>query len=209
MSTLGRIPPKRRSGTERFRSGTEPYAATLTAFWAWSVSDLVSNATRGRLAEFIVAQALGIATDGVRDECAAFDLETSDHLRVEVKSAAFVQSWHQERLSAVSFSVKARRAWDPDTNKLAKTASRQADVYVFALVVHKDKATIDPVDLDQWRFYVLPTKLLNERKRSQESIMLKSLDRLTGGPVTFAELGRAVRAAAPATATDVGGSRTR
>ena len=29
-------------------------------FWKWSVSDLVSNATRGRLAEFIVAKALKI-----------------------------------------------------------------------------------------------------------------------------------------------------
>lgn len=36
---------------------------------------LVSNATRGRLAEFIVAAGLKIDTSGVRDEWAASDLD--------------------------------------------------------------------------------------------------------------------------------------
>ena len=44
----------------------------LLDFWKWSVSDLLSNATRGRLAEFIVATALKIPLDRIRDEWAAW-----------------------------------------------------------------------------------------------------------------------------------------
>jgi hypothetical protein len=50
-----------------------------------TASDLVSNSTRGVLAEFIVARALGLDT-GVRTEWQAFDLETASGKKIEVKS---------------------------------------------------------------------------------------------------------------------------
>jgi len=157
----------------------------------------VSNATRGRLAEFIVAHGLGIATSaGIRDEWAAFDLVTPAGVKVEVKSAAFVQSWHQERLSPISFRTPATLAWDPETNQHNHEARRQADVYGFALLSHTDKATIDPLNVDQWRFFVLPTSVLNARARSQHSITLRSLKTLCGQPIEFARLGSAVTDAA-------------
>lgn len=49
----------RRSGGERLCANGETLPFSLLDFWQWSVSDLVSNATRGRFAEFIVATALG------------------------------------------------------------------------------------------------------------------------------------------------------
>src|SRR5687767_5377816 len=63
----------RKTGQEVFRNGTSPLSIDLLAFWQWAASDLVSNALRGRLAEFLVAQAMGIA-DGVRTEWDAYDL---------------------------------------------------------------------------------------------------------------------------------------
>jgi len=74
-----------------------------------SLSDLVSNATRGRLAEFIVAQALNVDTSGVRDEWAAYDLLTSSGIKVEVKSAAYLQSWAQRRHSNILCSDHLHR----------------------------------------------------------------------------------------------------
>ena len=161
---------------------------TVLDFWSWSASDLVSNATRGCLAEFIVAKALGISTIDVRDEWAAYDLITPDGVKIEAKSAAYVQSWAQKRHSPIQFVTPKTRAWDPDTNLQATEAKRQADVYVFALLAHKDKATVDPLDLGQWRFYVLPTVTLDSRTRSQHSITLKTLDRICGDPVAYHDL---------------------
>ena len=90
---LPRIIVQRKTGEEPFRDGSRPLGYSLKDFWRWSVSDIVSNATRGVLAEYIVAKALGISTDCVRDECAAHDLEmvspvTGKRIRIQVKSAA-------------------------------------------------------------------------------------------------------------------------
>lgn len=185
---LARLSVRRRSGEETFHENGEPLDFRLLDFWQWSVSDIVSNATRGRLAEYLVARAIGVPNDAVRDEWAAYDLITPSGVKVEVKSAAYVQAWHQRTLSLVNFVTPPTRAWDPDTNEQAKEARRQADVYVFALLAHEDKQTIDPLNLAQWQFYVLPTATLDRRTRSQHSITLKSLLSLCEGCVPYAQL---------------------
>lgn len=190
---LARLTIKAKSGQEPFRAGGKKLDCTLLDFWRWSVSDLVSNATRGRLAEFIVARALGVSTNDVREEWSAYDITTPEGLKIEVKSSAYLQSWHQKELSTIVFMTPKTREWSADTNLQSKESKRQADVYVFALLAHKEKATVDPLNLDQWRFYVLSTATLDARKRSQHSITLKSLEALAGAPVDYTGLATAVR----------------
>src|SRR5215208_5272042 len=96
-------PLTRKSGRERFRDGANELDFDLLSFWQWSASNLLSNATRGVVAEYIVARALDASPEGVRDEWAAYDLRTKEDVKVEVKSAAFLQSWYQGRLSRISF----------------------------------------------------------------------------------------------------------
>ncbi|MGH7389043.1 MAG: hypothetical protein ACREM3_06230 [Candidatus Rokuibacteriota bacterium] len=189
---LRRLIATRKSGTERFHDRGKELNFDLLAFWQWSTSDLVSNVTRGRLAEYLVARALGLATEGVRDEWAPYDLLTAVGTKVEVKSAAYIQSWHQRTPSAVKFVVPKTLAWNAETNVQEPQARRQTDVYVLALLAHIDKATIDPLDLAQWRFYVVSTAALDARTRSQHSITLASLEVLAGSPVDYWGLKEAV-----------------
>ena len=191
---LGPLQATRRTGSQLFHEGRTPLGFDLNDFWAWSVSDLVSNATRGRLAEYIIARGLGISTAGVRDEWAAYDLVTPSGIKIEVKSAAYLQAWFQRRLSTISFSTRRSRAWDPETGVLSNEVTHQADVYVFALLAHVDKPTVDPLDLAQWSFFVVPTVVLGARTRSQHSITLKTLEGLTQKR-SFADLAQAVEAA--------------
>jgi hypothetical protein len=172
---LSRLHPQPKTGSEPLHVDGKALPFTLLDFWRWSCSDLVSNATRGRLAEFIVATALAIPTGRVRDEWSPWDLTTPEGITVEVKSAAYIQSWHQHRLADITFSTRKSRAWDPETNQLSDTAERQAQLYVFALLAHQEKSTVDPLNIGQWRFYVLSAAVLNTRKRSQHSITLPSL----------------------------------
>ena len=116
-------------------------------------------------------------------------------VRVEVKSAAYLQSWAQKRLSTISFSTPKTLAWDADTGEFAAVAQRHAQVYVFALLAHTDKTTVNPLNLDQWEFYVLPTAVLDGRTRSQQSITLKTLKALTT-ETGFGKLREAVALAA-------------
>jgi len=192
---LGILRSPRRTGDERFHQHGVALDFALLDFWRWSVSDLVSNATRGRLAEYLVAKALGISTAGVRDEWAAYDLVTASGTRIEVKSAAYLQAWHQNKLSSISFSTRLSRAWDAETNSLSEVSQRQADLYVFALLAHLDKPTLDPLDVTQWTFYTLATSILNARSGSQDAITLASLEKLAQ-PVSFVDLKVAVERAA-------------
>ncbi|HMM79381.1 MAG TPA: hypothetical protein PKC65_05100 [Pyrinomonadaceae bacterium] len=191
-----RIVAKPKSGQERLVSEGKELGFSVLDFWRWSSSDLLSNATRGVLAEFIVAVALEIQLERVREEWGAYDLTTPEGIKVEVKSAAFIQSWRQDRLSKVSFRVPKTRAWDSESNRQANEIQRQADVYVFCLLAHTEQEVIDPLDLDQWQFFVLPTAFLDGRKRSQHSITLKSLADLSHGHVDFHQLRARVLASA-------------
>jgi hypothetical protein len=193
---LGRLKIRRLSGLEVFHNNGVPHDFAVADFWSWSTSDLVDNTTRGVLAEYIVARALAIPTDQARDDWGAFDLRTDEGLRIEVKSAAYVQSWTQQRLSTIQFVVSKRLGWDPETNEMGTEARRHADIYVFALLAHRDKTTIDPLDLSQWQFWAVPTRDLDERSRSQHSITLTSLLKLAGDPVGFEGLTAAVNEAA-------------
>lgn len=193
---LGRITLQAKSGDERFHSHGASLGFTLLDFWRWSVSDLLSNAARGRLAEFIVARALGIPTNDVRDEWAAHDLTTTDGITIEVKSAGYVQSWAHTTYSKIRFATPKTRAWDPNTNRMEADPKRHARVYVFALLAHKDKSTIDPLDVTQWEFYILPTHTLDARTPSPRSITLKALEALHVAPVDYFGLSDAVAASA-------------
>lgn len=195
-SGLSWIQATRKSGTEVFHCGGVELGFTLLDFWQWADSDLISNACRGRLAEFIVARALGLGTADVRNEWDSVDLQTSGGTKVEVKSAAYVQSWFQKKLSTISFVVPPRRGYDYRTNELEPEPRRHADVYVFAILVCQDQASINPLDISQWEFYVVPTTRLSERERSQHSITFKSLKQLDCRPVAFAELRNAVESVA-------------
>jgi len=190
---LGPLITSPKTGCESFCADATPLGYTLKDFWIWSVSDLVSNATRGRLAEFIVAKALGIATDVSREEWEAFDLKTMEGKKIEVKSAAYIQSWNQSKLSSIIFSTRKTRYWDSKTNIQERESKRQADVYVFALLTHLDKKTINPLNVKQWEFYVLSTPALGNYKRSEVSITLSSLKTLKAGPVNYDELAGKVK----------------
>ena len=183
---------KKKTGREHFHLGGSLRNFDVLDYWRWVNSDLVSNASRGILAEYIVAKAVGVSTTGVRrDEWIAYDLETPDGIKLEVKASAYIQSWWQARLSNIRFGTKKTLPWNAETNTFGTEPTRDADIYVFALLAHKDYHTIDPLDLDQWTFYVLPTAQLEERKGSQSSISLSALTELAA-PVPFDELRGAV-----------------
>lgn len=183
MITLPRLHPKQLSGTERFTYQGSSLPFDVLEFWRWSASDLMSNATRGLLAEFIVAKALGISTSDVRDEWAPFDLVTQEGTKIEVKSSGYLQSWAQTKLYVGNFNVPATRKWSSETGQMATQPTREADVYVFALHKHKDKATVNPTDVEQWEFYVLGTRSLEARKSSHYSVAL--LRKINAGPYSF------------------------
>lgn len=172
---LEAVEVRAKSGDEQLTFRGEPVGARLSGFWSWACSDLVGNALRGMLAEYIVATALGCVDSCGRREWDAYDLCTPEGVRVEVKSSAYLQSWRQDRPSTVTFTIAETLGWEQATNTYATERKRQADVYVFCVLAHQDKASLDPLQLDQGDFYVATTDRLNEAVGGQKTITLGSL----------------------------------
>jgi len=193
---------ERLSGSERFSNRGEPIGGTVLDFWQWACSDIIGNTARGAVAEYLVAHALGIDV-GARDPWGIFDLETPDGVKIEVKSSSYVQNWFQKAHSYVSFNCPRTLAWYPATNTFSDEARRWADVYVFCLLAEKDQKRLNPLDVAQWEFHVVPTRWLDDVLGDQKSIGLGRLSKSPWGTAhPWESLRSAIDAASPSTAPE-------
>jgi NADPH-dependent 7-cyano-7-deazaguanine reductase QueF-like protein len=183
MSELKEIVPKLKTGEEYFCFQEKKQSFQLLDFWRWNQSNILDNTTRGILAEFIVKMALNIQSE-TRIEWDSFDLKTNDEVKIEVKSSAYIQSWGQKDYSKISFSINPAM----DANNLNGIKKRWADYYVFCVLTHKDQNTINPLNLDQWTFYVLQTSIIDEKCPTQKSISLASLIKLKPAICNYEDL---------------------
>ena len=193
--SLQRIPPNRLTGDEPLHSGGNPIRpeGTVLNFWQWSASGLIDNTQRGALAEYIVALAIGAADDTRRPEWASYDIKTPDSIKVEVKSSAYIQNWGQNKESTPRFSIRQAFAWNPDTDTYSDEKIRDSDIYVFCLHKHRDKETLNLLDVSQWDFYILPTAALEREAKEQKTIGLASLERLGARKVSFGQIHDTIR----------------
>lgn len=195
MDKLSAIEVTRKSGDEPFQLNGSSLPINLLSFWQWSASDIVGNAMRGILAEYIVASAVG-ACAGIRAEWDSYDIETPENIKVEVKSGTYIQSWEQKKHSAIQFSIRPTQGWDSGSNERSSEIIRQADVYVFCLLKHKEQSSINPLNMDQWVFYVLSTDTLNQSLGPQKTISLNSLKKLNPNKVNYGDLRASITKAA-------------
>lgn len=184
-----------RTGTEQFHHAGTALGFDLLSFWRWACSDLCSNLMRGVLAEYMIAKAVN-GCAGIRCEWDAWDVVTPEGIKVEVKTSAYLQTWKQRKLSAIGFDIGPKQGGDAAQNTVAGPPTRLADVYVFALLAHTEKATLDPLDVNQWEFFVLRTAVLNERCPKQKTLSLGSLLKLGPTKVSYAGLAQAILACA-------------
>lgn len=153
-------------------------------FLNWAYSDLLVNNQRGHLAEYLVALALGVDNEK-RIEWDAYDLKYKD-LKIEIKSSAYVQAWEQTKPSVISFGVAKTRALED--NSYSQELKRQADIYIFCVLKHKDRDTINPLNIEQWDFYIVPTDIINKELGNQKTVKLSALKLIGASPVAFEKI---------------------
>ena len=160
----------------------------MADFWRWAFSDLRENITRGVLAEFLVARALG-DNRPVRSAWDDYDIETASGIKVEVKSAGYLQSWPQRRLSRIAFTGLTGRRWRAESGYGEKREVR-ADAFVFAIQTCQDPHAYNMLDLSQWEFWVAPARAIADA--GVRSVGLTFLREHARGPITWALLDHAV-----------------
>ena len=152
--------PEQSKEGERTSTG-DMQISDFNAFYRWNSGHLLENRTRGAFAEWLVHRALNINSE-FREEWAPVDANYNG-ITLEIKSAAYEQSWPQERPSSIVFSMR----------------QRVSDLYVFCLMRGHT-----PEDLDHWDFWVVPTRALPD----QDSISLNPLKEIFGDAVSIAGL---------------------
>jgi hypothetical protein len=176
--------PQRLEAEEEF-DGAD---ARVGDFWRWAFSDLRDNTTRGVLAEFLVALALG-RTEDRRIGWDNYDVKTASGIRVEVKASGYLQTWAQARPSQLSFGRVSGRAWDENTNTFDDVASVRADVFVFAVHTCLEHAAYNTRDVSQWEFHVVAAHEVAASKYKSVSI---SWVRQRASAIGFSELADAI-----------------
>ena len=182
---LSAIEFTRKTGKEMFLGSRTK--RTLLDFWKWAYSDLVGNTERGAIAEYIVAIACDI-DNNIRVSWDSYDLSLKNGLKVEVKSSAYLQTWKQKRYSTPIFNIPKTKAWNFIENTYDTERKRQADLYVFALLAHLDKETINPLNTNQWEFYIMSTNNLNNELKDSKQVSLKRLIKIGAIKSTFEKL---------------------
>lgn len=181
-------PLRRLTGQEQLNlDGAPLVGGTAIEFWRWAAGDLRGNALRGHFAEWLVGLLLGVDLS-VRTEWDSYDLILGE-VRIEVKSSAYIQGWGQRALSRISFGALVKQPWDAGTGTWEIEQRLNAEWYVFALETCESGPEYDPLDLDQWRFYVIHRDALTDL-RPRQTLSLRRVEEL-GRKMTASELRRA------------------
>ena len=187
------------SGDECFELDGARVKTTVKDFWAWSMSRLIGDGPRGDLAEFIVNKALETDTTIPKrgwGECDIVYTHAGRPLRIEVKCSTLLQAWERESTPRPVFSIAKTLNCDIEETdsgyryigRDGSPPSRRSDVYVFCLFAEEDRSKANPLILDQWKSYVVQTKLIDDQLGDQRSISLRGLEKLGATPCGFHDI---------------------
>ena len=147
------------------------------------------------ITEFLVARSLGIEKAENVNYWTAYDMSCNGR-RIEVKATSYVHPFnsHISKQRPFSIAPTENNYWQtfigPDYRK---REARQSEVYVFCINTDKDIENHNPLNIDPWRFYVVPTYKINAYSESwgqpkQKTISLRVVKSLSRGEAAFGDL---------------------
>lgn len=167
------------TGQEPFTMNGEALDFNLLDFWQFHYSGLFNISEY--IAEFLVARALGITEAFNCESWTLYDIDYNG-IRIEVKMSAYFHPELTKISETRTFSIKPVVGVDG-------ILERQNDIYIFCLSTGRTREEANPLDLDQWEFYVVPTYIINENcGREQKTISLNRVKELSGGATHYDEL---------------------
>lgn len=159
------------TGKEKFLMHEKELDFDITDFWRFQYSNIYS--LHGEIAEFIIARALGITEAQNSEYWTLWDI-TYREVKIEVKATAYFHLWNVDgKISKQrTFSIApANGSYDQEIAGNSEFR-RQNDLYVFCLINGDTKENSNPLHLNHWEFYVVPTLFLNEYCGNNKTISL-------------------------------------
>lgn len=180
MKDLDRIPMLSDThliGNEPFTLNGQETDLTMLEYWRWHYSEIFD--LQDTIAEYIVGKALGFNEAQNVGHWTLFDMLYRG-CRIEVKETSYYHAWQKEgdKISHVRvFGIpKANSEYDyPDE---PNRFERQNDIYVFCLNTGENRKDSNPLQLEHWEFYVVPTRVINEQCGDGKSVSLSRIRKM-------------------------------
>lgn len=176
---------------EKFTLNGEDIFSVLD-YWKYAYSQM--EAENSTIAEFLVARTLGIEKAENVNYWTAYDMAYRNK-RIEIKATRYIHPWSDKISQVRTFSIEPSNNayWGNGDSGVSsgKKLSRQSEVYVFCLNVNKNLKDENILNLDYWRFYVVPTYKINEYCKdnpNQKKISLNVVKKLAEHECLYPEI---------------------
>ena len=175
------------TGKEKFIFQGNELEFDYLDFWKFHFSNIYD--LQDKIAEFIVAKALGV-NEAQNDQYWTLWDVSYQNRRIEVKETSYYHSFNEEgkvSKQRVFGITKANGSYDTSKSGNNKFC-RQNDIYVFCLNTGDTRATSNPLNLDNWEFYIVPTAVINEKCGDNKTISLGRIKNLGFVAKTYSEI---------------------
>ncbi len=147
-------------------------------FWQWTYSDLLISKNRDDVGLFLVANALDL-TRMPRINWGKIDLRYRKK-KIAVRTSGYIQSWKQKKPKRISFDISPKKGIDAKKEDSMTFRNRDAEIYIFCVLVEKDVKKIDILNLEQWNFYIVRASTLDEYYPNNKKLSIRPLKQLAG-----------------------------
>lgn len=158
------------NGDEKFVLNNKELKFGILDFWKSKHSNIFNM--QSEIAEFLVEKALGIDKAQNTDYWTLWDISYRNY-RIEVKETGYYHLWNEN--SKISFKrsfgiTKANSSYESEETE--NKFERQNDIYVFCLNTGNTKETSNPMNVNNWEFYIVSTAIINEQCGDNKHISL-------------------------------------
>lgn len=131
------------------------------------------------IAEFLVEKALGIDKAQNTDYWTLYDILYRNY-RIEIKETSYYHPWNKNGIVSKYRRFEITKAnSNYDIKDCENKFERQNDIYIFCLNTGNTKEESNPMNLNNWEFYIIPTSVINEKCGNNKTITLGKVRKLT------------------------------
>ena len=163
------------TGQEQFILDGNPAGFSVLDFWAFQHSNIWD--VQEEIAEFIVAKALGQDMPYNKNGWTLWDMNYREK-RIEVKETGYYHSWRTDGKVSLQRTFGITKAYSLYKNRHSEF-KRQNDIYIFCLILGETKEASNPLVLENWRFWVIPTSTINSLCGDNKTISLGRVKTIT------------------------------
>lgn len=175
LSDIVILSENQKIGNECFTDHGKETDLTMLEFWRWHFSEIFD--LQSKIAEYIVGKALGLKKAENVGVWTLYDMMYREQ-RIEIKETSYYHAWQTDdepKSKQRVFGIT--KAYD-DYTKKDSPHRRQNDLYIFCLNTGTTKDASNPLELDHWRFYVIPTVVIDEKCGESKTISLAKVEKL-------------------------------